>query len=399
MNKNILLEEKKDIDKSNIIGDATSDIELENDPLYGIKLDPSNKDFWNAANLILETENKNNVIYLTGKAGTGKTTLLKYLTRECKKMGKKYVTLAPTGVAAVNANGQTIHSFFHIDQNTLYVPKKPIPDKPFDNIFNYCKINENGWNLLKELDLIIIDEISMVPCNVIDLIDLILRSYRGNKKPFGGVQLLLIGDVFQLTPVMTNDDGSAGIIKMFYKDKFFFNAKVMEQFIANKNFISIELQKIYRQTDEKFINLLNNVRFGNVDTDVLDKINSKYNPNFDTYSNNDYIIITTKNVTANDYNNSKLEKLEGNKKKYEAIIDGEFPINMYPTKEKVSYIELKKGSQVMFIKNGKGFYNGLIGIIENLDEDEISVSIKISTNARRIVKVERYKWENVRFQL
>ena len=333
-----------------------------------------------AANKELETawefvEHTNTSIFLTGKAGTGKTTFLKHIVEHSKKCK---IVVAPTGVAAINAGGVTIHSFFQL-------PLSPfIPNTIIKNKFDF---SSDKRKIIRSLDLLIIDEISMVRSDLLDAIDSVLRRFRDHNKPFGGVQLLMMGDLQQLTPVVTNDE--AQMLEAYYDTPYFFGSKALRQI----NYVTIELQKVYRQQNEQFIQLLNNIREGHPSADDLAKLNQRYNPDFRPSKNEHYIRLTTHNATADRYNENELSLLSKPEFKYTAEIDRNFPEYSYPTEEKLT---LRKGAQVMFIKNDpKGeYYNGKIGTITSLDAEKIYVKCVDDNN---IVEVRKQVWENTKY--
>jgi hypothetical protein len=328
------------------------------------------------------------LVYLTGKAGTGKTTFLKYIK---KTINKNIVILAPTGVAALNAGGSTISSFFQIPfspftPNDSRLRTTSTGTKNKETIYTTFRYGENKRQIINNLELIIIDEISMVRADTLDVIDRILKIYRNNIHfPFGGVQVLLIGDVFQLPPIAKKDEWN--ILSQFYKSKFFFNSKIIEQNML----IIFELKKIYRQKEEDFIGLLNRVRIGEVTIEDLNKVNSipTYSPTFSNNENN-YITLATHKNTVNEVNLTKLNEIETESHLFKAIVTGEFPNKDMPTND---YLELKVGSQIMFVKNDRGelknYINGTIAKIKKLTKDEIVVDLK-----GKHLLIKKEKWEN-----
>jgi len=322
-----------------------------------IELDETNVEFNYAAEFVKQTDK---LVYLTGKAGTGKTTFLKYLRETTTK---NTVILAPTGVAAINAGGQTIHSFFQI-KPSIYVPndkrlrtRVDVYDSDKSTVYDHFKYSKEQFEIIKGLELLIIDEISMVRCDLLDVVDRLLRVFRKREKePFGGVQVILIGDTFQLPPIASFDQWE--ILKDYYKSPFFFSSKV----ILDKKPIYIELKKIYRQNEQEFIDLLNKVRINQVSTNELNLLNSKYNPTFTPNVNLNYITLATHNKIVESTNLTKLAELTTELKHFEANVLGTFPDNIMPTDR---ILQLKEGAQVMFIKNdrGKRYYNGTIAKI------------------------------------
>lgn len=319
-------------------------------------------------------------IFLTGKAGTGKTTFLHQLK---KQSHKRMAVVAPTGVAAINAGGATINSFFQLPFGP-YIP---------GNVGNVQikRFNKEKINLIKSLDLLVIDEISMVRADTLDHIDEVLRRFKNHSKPFGGIQLLMIGDLHQLSPVVKDEDWL--ILKNYYSNLFFFSSKALQ----NTSPISIELKHIYRQVDTMFIDLLNRVRKNEIDETVLKTLNKRYIPDFKPEDEEGYITLTTHNKTAQEINDIKLRELVNPLFKYEASIQGDFPEYSYPT---VAELELKKGSQVMFVKNDPSkerlFFNGKIGIITQISKDQIIV--KCPSDDFEIT-VNPLEWGNIKYEL
>jgi hypothetical protein len=334
----------------------------------------------------------NQNIFLTGKAGTGKTTFLHDLK---KTSPKRMIVVAPTGVAAINAGGVTIHSFFQLPFHpfipSIYFPenKHGIPDENREPA-GY-KMSREKVNIIKSLDLLVIDEISMVRSDTLDAIDAVLRRYKSHQIPFGGVQLLMIGDLQQLAPVVKDDDNE--ILKRYYDSPFFFGSKAL----CNTNYVTIELKHIYRQNDQVFINLLNKIRDNHVDNEVLNELNKRYIPDFDPDSDGGYITLTTHNYQALTLNDSKLEKLPGKSYSFTATIKDEFPEFSYPT---ASELFLKKGAQVMFVKNDlsrdKLFFNGKIGKVIDFDDDIIVVKCP---DDEYPIRVEMSEWQNMKYTL
>ena len=337
-------------------------------------------------------QNTNQNVFLTGKAGTGKTTFLHQLkTRTPKRM----IVVAPTGVAAINAGGVTIHSFFQLP----FSPHIPIKN---EEEFSYKvkinekesfqqKINKSKIQIIKGIDLLVIDEISMVRADLLDAVDETLRRYRDRSKPFGGVQLLMIGDLFQLAPVVKDEEWR--MLRSYYDSMYFFSSRALLQ----TKFVTIELKHIFRQEDRNFINLLNKVRDNQLDTESMKLLNSRFISNFDPDEKEAYIRLTTHNANANELNSDKLRALKTKSHFFNAVIKNEFPPFAYPTDEK---LELKVGAQVMFIKNdpnpAKEFYNGKIGTITNILDDRVMV--KCAGDADEI-SVLPLSWDNVKYQM
>jgi len=334
----------------------------------------------------------NRNIFLTGKAGTGKTTFL----RDLKKLSpKRMIVVAPTGVAAINAGGVTIHSFFQLPFHpfvpSFYLSENNPDKQPEQKDFTGYKMSREKINIIKGLDLLIIDEISMVRADTLDAIDYALRRYKIHNLPFGGVQLLMIGDLQQLAPVVKDEDRE--IINRYYNSSFFFGSLAL----SSTDYVTIELKHIYRQNDQAFINLLNKVRDNHVDSDVLSELNKRFIPDFDLDSDGGYITLTTHNYQALTLNDSKLEKLPGKPHSFKAIIKDEFPEFSYPT---ASELILKTGAQVMFAKNDlsrdKLFFNGKIGKVEAFKDDVIVVKCPDDDFP---IRVERAEWQNMKYTL
>lgn len=320
------------------------------------------------AKKLIETTNEN--VFLTGNAGTGKTTFLNLLRTQT---AKRMVVLAPTGVAAINAKGQTIHSFFQL------------PFTPF--LPEYAKesgqIKKEKINIFRTIDLLVIDEISMVRADLLDAIDDRLREYRRQKyAPFGGVQCLFIGDLQQLPPVVRDEEWA--IMQKHYATPFFFSSKALQQ----SSYVTIELKKIYRQADEKFIGILNEVRNNHLSMESLNELNKHYLPEYEPKEGE--IFLTTHNRIADAFNEKKLNELAETSNIYDAIIKDKFPEAMYPVEPS---LELKIGAQVMFTRNNReaNYYNGKIGIITDLSEHKITVKCKEDLNP---IVAERETWEN-----
>ncbi|HLN55793.1 MAG TPA: helix-turn-helix domain-containing protein [Bacteroidales bacterium] len=331
----------------------------------------------------------NRNIFLTGKAGTGKTTFLHELK---KTLPKRMVVLAPTGVAAINARGVTIHSFFQLPFHP-FIPALYIPGVNHDKRAEHdtYKLNREKINIIKSLDLLVIDEISMVRADILDAIDASLRRYRNHDLPFGGVQLLMIGDLQQLAPVAKEEDME--ILGKYYDVLFFFGSRALK----STDFVTIELKHIYRQSDQLFIDLLNKVRENRLDSFVLNELNKRYIPEFDPDSGGGYITLTTHNHQAKTLNDSRLEKLPGKPHSFSASVTDDFPEASYPN---VGELILKKGAQVMFVKNDiskdKLFFNGKIGKVEYFEDDVIVVRCPGDDFP---IMVEMAEWQNVKYTL
>ena len=318
-------------------------------------------------------------IFLTGKAGTGKTTFLKTLK---EKAPKRMVVVAPTGVAAINAGGVTIHSFFQL-------PLSPyVPEASFQSKFDFSKEKRS---IIKTMDLLVIDEISMVRSDLLDAVDNVLRRYRNHKLPFGGVQLLMIGDLQQLAPVVTEQD--AQLIGKYYDTPFFFGSHALQHI----NYVTIELKQVYRQSDERFLNLLNNIREGRATQQDYNMLNQRCKPNFTPADAEGYIRLTTHNNMAQHYNEKRLHQLTTEPHTFQATIEGTFPEYAYPTETELT---LKLGAQVMFVKNDPSpehlYYNGKIGHVKQLDRNAVVVHCPDDDYD---IEVQPMTWENTKYVL
>ncbi|AYL95626.1 HRDC domain-containing protein [Mucilaginibacter celer] len=323
-------------------------------------------------------ESTNTVVFLTGKAGTGKTTFLQNLRQTSKK---KLAVVAPTGVAAINAGGMTIHSLFQI-------PFGPVI--PGGNTHPEASYNDEKKELLTALELLIIDEISMVRPDVLDQLDLILRNIKKNNYPFGGIQLLLIGDLSQLSPIIRDDEW--GILRPYYATPYFFSSQVMQK----APFVRIELDHVYRQKEQTFVDILNEVRNQTISPASLDLLNARYLPDFKPTVDDPYITLTTHNNIAQQINTEYLDALTGTEFEFAATIRGEFPKDAYPTE---TSLKLKIGAQVMFVKNDgsaeKLYYNGKIGTISRRDGNTVFVT----TGTGKELAVEPVEWTNIKYQM
>jgi len=335
-------------------------------------------------------------VFLTGKAGTGKTTFLKHII---KQTYKNAIIVAPTGIAAINAGGVTIHSLFQLPFGAF------IPSRESNVTFNeHVKINNPNTllkglqlnitkrRLLQELELLIIDEVSMLRADLLDAMDTVLKSVRRkNHLPFGGVQVLFIGDMLQLPPVVKETEWQ--LIRAYYKTAFFFDAQVLQ----NNKPLYIELDKIYRQADDTFISILNNLRNNQVSSSDIEILNSHYKPNFRSDVKDKYIHLTTHNNKADTLNRESLLGLAGQSYYYKAEITGDFNEFAYPVEEN---LELKNGAQIMFIKNdptgSQRFFNGKIGVVSNINSKEIEVSFN---DGNKPFVIEKYEWENIKYTL
>ena len=338
-------------------------------------------------------QNTHTHVFLTGRAGTGKTTFLHNLKNVSPK---RLIVVAPTGVAAINAGGVTIHSFFQLPfgpQIPVEFSGQVVPSEttPRMEASKYHKLSREKINIIKSIDLLVIDEISMVRADLLDAVDSVLRRFRERQRPFGGVQLLMIGDIQQLAPVVRNEDWE--ILKNYYDTLYFFGSKALQQ----SHYVTIELKHIYRQNDRVFINLLNTVRDNKIDPETLRTLNKRYDPAFSPSDDEGYIILTTHNNKAQEINNARLRKLNTEVYTFEADLVGDFPEYAYPTAPE---LVLKTGAQVMFVKNDllheKRYYNGKIGIVTEFEEDFVHVQCP---GDEFPIEVEKAEWQNMRYSL
>jgi predicted transcriptional regulator len=332
-----------------------------------------------ALNFIEKTDRN---LFITGKAGTGKTTFLHQIKKESLK---RMVIVAPTGVAAINAKGVTIHSFFQM-------PFGPILPNQIANTSNaQRKFSKTKIDIIKSLDLIIIDEISMVRADLLDGIDQVMRRYKNRNKVFGGAQILMIGDLQQLAPVVKPNEWS--LLQQHYQTVYFFSSKAYQE----ANVVSIELKHIYRQKNEDFIKILNEIRTNTLSEESAKILNKNYNPTFSPTKEDGFITLTTHNNRANLINTSELNKLKTKSRFFEAEVSGKFSENSYPNDEK---LELKIGAQVLFIKNDssqeKRYFNGKIGIVTDISKD--AVTVKCPNDTDEIV-TERETWSNINYSI
>lgn len=341
--------------------------------------DSSNRDLQLARDFVQHTGHH---IFLTGKAGTGKTTFLHHLRESCPK---RMIVTAPTGVAAINAGGVTLHSFFQLPFGP-YVPGSDLQQRRF---------SKEKINIIKSLDLLVIDEISMVRADLLDGVDTVLRRFRKRQQPFGGVQLLMIGDLHQLSPVIKDQEWS--LLAPYYDSCYFFSSNALKQ----TDMVSIELKRIYRQSDADFIRLLNRVRDNQVDDATLQTLNSRYLAGFQPREDEDYITLTTHNRNADDINDRQLEALKSGTFTFQASIEGDYPAHAYPTAER---LVLKEGAQVMFVRNDsseeKRYFNGKIGKITRIDDEQIAVQCPgDAPRDDKEILVEPVSWENIKYTL
>lgn len=339
--------------------------------------------------------NTNRHVFLTGKAGTGKTTFLKYII---KNTYKNVVVAAPTGIAAINAGGVTLHSLFLLpfggfvptnDNAAIFSDYLKINNK--NTLLKELKMSRVKRKLIQEMELLIIDEVSMLRADLLDAIDTILQSVRRNRTPFGGVQVLFIGDLLQLPPVVK--DMEWNILKQFYKSPFFFDA----QALVNNPPLYIELEKIYRQTDNQFIDVLNNLRNNSITEQDVELLNKHYQPDFQPKKSENYIKLTTHNNAADSLNNSELNKINNPSYFFKAMVWGDFNENAYPLEQT---LELKKGAQIMFVKNdmtgAQRFFNGKIGVVSAISDSAIEVEFEDKTKP---ITVDRYIWKNIKYKV
>lgn len=316
-------------------------------------------------------------LFLTGKAGTGKTTFLREVVRYTKK---KCIVLAPTGIAAVNAGAMTIHSFFQFGLGP-FVQGVIEPKSDF-------RINKSKLELIRHLQLLIIDEVSMVRADLMDHIDVELRRIRRNSKPFGGVQLLMIGDLQQLPPIAHG--GEDELLRQYYKTLYFFSSAALK----SMKYSCIELKNVYRQTDRHFIDILNHARNCTLTSQDISDLNARYIPGFSPKPEYGYIRLMTHNRQVDYVNETELEKLDSKPYTFVAAVTGTFPEELYPTADSLT---LKKGAQVMFIKNDpeRRFINGTLGEVKSIDKNSIAVRLAESGT---VIDVEPMEWQNIRYQ-
>ena len=344
-------------------------------------IDLDNAELQNALQIIQFTRRS---LFLTGKAGTGKSTFLRYIAANTKK---KHIVLAPTGIAAINAGGSTLHSFFKLPFHPL-LPNDSMYS--VRNIRNTLKYNSEKIKIIREVELIIIDEISMVRADIIDFIDKVLRVYcRNMREPFGGKQLLLVGDIYQLEPVVREDDRK--LLNPFYRSSFFFDAKIFQQF----QLVSIELKKVYRQSDPVFIGILDNIRTSQARMQDLQLLNQRVGAQLDEGDSKLAITLSTRRDTVDYINDSQLKLLPGEPCLFRGRIQGEFPESSLPTPIE---LYLKTGAQIIFIKNDieHQWVNGTLGTIIGFDEDE-NAKIYVRTEEGKDVMVEPAAWSNMRY--
>jgi hypothetical protein len=319
-------------------------------------------------------------IFLTGKAGTGKTTFLQTIQKNCHK---QLAVTAPTGVAAINAGGVTLHSFFQLPLGP-FVPGNEAQ-------LNQHRMRKEKKNIIRGLDLLVIDEVSMVRADLLDGVDSVLRRVRRSDQPFGGVQLLMIGDLYQLPPVVKSDEWQ--ILEKYYASPFFFSSAALGQ----TEWIPIELKHIYRQSDPRFIDLLNGVRNNTLDAAALAELNARHIPGFSPGDGQGFITLSTHNRGADAINDARLRNLAGKSRRFDAEVEGDFPEHVYPT---AASLELKPGAQVMFIRNDmsaeKRYFNGKIGTVTGMTEDAVKVRCPGETGT---IRVDQATWENMDYTI
>lgn len=343
-------------------------------------IDTENEEFKKALQIVNFTRRS---LFLTGKAGTGKSTFLRYI---CQHTKKKHVVLAPTGIAAINAGGSTLHGFFKLPFHPLIPTDSRFSNR---NIKETLKYNGEKRKLIREVELVIIDEISMVRVDIIDFIDKVLRIYTRNmREPFGGKQLLFVGDIYQLEPVVKEEDRQ--FLRPFYPSPYFFDAHVFRSF----KLVSIELRKVYRQSDSTFINILDHIRTNMVTANDLQLLNNRVAAVSPSDSNGLSITLSTRRDTVDYINQCQLDKLPGEASVFYGDIKGDFPESSLPTPMQ---LDLKVGSQIIFIKNDldKRWVNGTLGVIEGIDEGQGVIYI-VSEDGREL-EVERACWSNMRY--
>ena len=327
-------------------------------------------------------ENTGTHLFLTGKAGTGKTTFLRRLREQSPK---RMVVLAPTGIAAINAGGVTIHSFFQLS----FAPF--VPDTTLNPAQIHYRINKEKCNIIRSMDLLVIDEISMVRADLLDAVDATLRRYRDREKPFGGVQLLMIGDLQQLAPVVKDSEWE--MLRHYYETPYFFASRALRE----TTYMTIELEKVYRQSDTFFLSLLNKIRENKADDEVLNELNKRYQRDFQPPKEEGYIRLTTHNNQAQRINDRELASLPGKAYSFRAEVKDDFPEYSYPADE---VLTIKEGAQIMFLKNDvsseKRYYNGMIGEVVTVNETGMFVRGKDSEHEFQLLQEE---WGNYKYVL
>lgn len=353
-------------------------------------IETTNADFDLAVQYVCQTDKP---IFLTGKAGTGKTTFLRYIREHCHK---KMAVVAPTGVAAINAGGVTMHSFFQLPFGAYVADHKTewgASGMEINNrhtLLKGLRLNHNKRQLIQELELLIIDEVSMLRCDMLDAIDLVLRHIRLKyETPFGGVQVLFIGDLYQLPPVVNREEWQ--LMSPYYRSPFFFDALVLQE----TQLVNIELKKIYRQQDIEFISVLNSIRNNIADTEDMKVLERRYNPDFSPNAADGYILLTSHNAKADVVNKTELEKLESKTHVFDAVVKGDFGERVAPVEKNMP---LKEGAQVMFVKNDKGenrrYYNGKIVTVSRIALGKVYVALDEHTE----MELEKETWRNINYK-
>lgn len=345
-----------------------------------------NSEMKEAIDLVLNT---NTNVYLTGRAGTGKTTLLRYILGVCKK---NTIIAAPTGVAAINAGGVTLHSLLKLP----FSPYKPafVRGKTLHVLGSY-KLNDKQVETIQKLELLVIDEISMVRADLLDAVNDALCFYRNTKEPFGGVQLLLIGDLYQLPPVTIKEEW--GLVEKYYDSPYFFCSKALK----TAGFKTVSLSHVFRQSDEEFLHLLNEVRNGNLSAESRKKLLELYDKRYIGNKESGYITLCATNKSAQNINMDNLARLEGEIYRYDAILSGDFPENAAPCEPQLN---LKVGAQVMFCANDQApmeqrkFYNGMLGVVEEIINDDLFNYVAVRTDKGEKIIVTKYIWKNVKYE-
>ena len=333
-------------------------------------------------------------VFLTGKAGTGKTTLLREIIETTHK---NTVVVAPTGIAALNAGGVTIHSMFQLPF-AGFIPDNSSPQFSETTKFEtkatlrrHFKMNNVKRAVIRNMELLVIDEVSMLRADLLDAMDFMMQTVRKNSYPFGGVQVLFIGDLLQLPPVIRDEEWRT--LRTYYRGKFFFHSHVIQQNPP----LYIELSKIFRQTDDSFISVLNNLRNNQITPQDIQSLNQYVQPDFDLKNNPGYITLTTHNAKADTINNQAINDLKGKMNNYFPDIVGDFPEKIYPLDPN---LQLKVGAQVMFVKNDlsfdKNYFNGKMGVIKSLSSQEIMVHFP---EEDKTIEVEKYEWQNIRYKV
>lgn len=317
-------------------------------------------------------------LFITGKAGTGKTQLLKEIVSRLEAKKRYVAVTAPTGIAAHNADGVTLHSFLHLPLSP-YLPGVKIP-RLYD-------LNEDEARVVRQLQVLIIDEVSMVRCDMMDAADDILRHYRNSKEPFGGVQVVMFGDLFQLMPVADEEEEEQ--LMEYYESLYFFGSKVMERL----DYTMLELKKIYRQDKRSFVRLLNKIRWGRINAVTQEKLDRLFRRDYKVSEGSHQIILTTHNRKSKRINRQKLEAMEGQEWDYQAYTEGSFPSQEYPTN---FHLNLKVGARVMFLRNSDDYFNGMLGTVVALGDE--SIEVKADENGR-IIHVKRSTWDFNRYHL